>query len=81
MLEVCTRISAERLTDTLWQDPSTAKTCLQAHCSYFDPDNDGIVWPANTFRGFRNIGFNIVLAALAVVVIHGTFSYFTQTSW
>jgi peroxygenase len=56
-------------------------TVLEAHCSYFDPDNDGIVWPANTFRGFRNIGFNIVLAALAVVVIHGTFSYFTQTSW
>jgi peroxygenase len=47
---------------------------LQQHCDFFDTDHDGILWPADTYRGFRAIGFGILISLLAVFVIHGNFS-------
>lgn len=56
-------------------------TTLQAHCSFFDPDGDGVVWPQDTLMGFHAIGFNWLVSVLAVIVLHPTFAYWTQTSW
>ena len=49
--------------------------------AYWDFDNDGIIYPLDTYHGFHNIGFNFVLSFIAVFVIHGTFSYWTSPSW
>lgn len=26
---------------------------LQQHVAFWDPDRDGVIWPGDTFRGFR----------------------------
>ncbi len=35
----------------------------------------------DTFRGFHKLGFNIILSAIAVMVIHGNFFYPTLNSF
>ncbi|KAK2765605.1 hypothetical protein FQN54_008459 [Arachnomyces sp. PD_36] len=55
------------------------QTVLQQHCSFFDPDNDGIIWPLDTYRGFRRLHFNPLISLLAVLIIHANFSYPTVT--
>ncbi|PCH43636.1 Caleosin-domain-containing protein [Wolfiporia cocos MD-104 SS10] len=64
-----------------WAAKHRHQTVLQQHCAYFDPDHDGVVWPLDTFRGFYNLGFNLFLCAIAVVIIHSSFSYATSSSW
>jgi len=49
--------------------------------SFWDRDGDNVIWPADTFVGFRNLGFNGLLSFIAVLVIHGTFSYWSGDSW
>lgn len=44
-------------------------------------DQDGIIWPLDTFRGFRRLGFNLLLSALSMLIIHGNFSYPTVAGW
>ena len=46
-----------------------------------DRDNDGVIYPWDTFVGFRRLGFNLLLSALAVPIVHGTFSLQSQNSW
>ncbi|KAF8635869.1 hypothetical protein AX15_000058 [Amanita polypyramis BW_CC] len=50
-------------------------TALQCHVAFFDTDRDGVIWPRDTYVGFRQLGFNILLSLLAVVIIHLGFSY------
>jgi peroxygenase len=57
------------------------RTVLQQHCDFFDTDHDGILWPRDTYVGFRALGFGILLSLLAVVVIHGNFSWPTVPYW
>ncbi|RDB21536.1 putative peroxygenase 3 [Hypsizygus marmoreus] len=52
-------------------------TALQAHVAFFDPDGDGIIWPLDTFRGFRDLGFGLILSVLSMFIIHGGFSWVT----
>lgn len=33
------------------------------------------MWPLDTFKGFRALGFNILLCLLSVLIIHAGFSY------
>ncbi|KAG0559027.1 hypothetical protein KC19_10G072700 [Ceratodon purpureus] len=54
---------------------------LQQHCQFFDLNNDGIIYPWETYIGFRAIGFNILISFLSMVIINGTFSYNTLDSW
>lgn len=63
--------------------PNTAKdkTVLQSHVDFWDRDRDGIIFPGDTYVGFRRIGFNPLISALAVPFIHGSFSYATSSSW
>ncbi|KAJ7437441.1 Caleosin related protein-domain-containing protein [Mycena galericulata] len=50
---------------------------LQSHVAFFDTDNDGIIWPSDTYKGFRAIGFNPIFALLSMIIIHISFSFFT----
>ncbi|PSC73699.1 inactive purple acid phosphatase 27 [Micractinium conductrix] len=52
-----------------------------AHVAFWDRDGDGVLWPSDTYVGFRKLGFNVFISLLAVPVIHGTFSWWTQNSW
>ncbi|KAI5820543.1 Caleosin related protein-domain-containing protein [Pyronema omphalodes] len=63
---------------TQWNDYATRhshQTVLQQHCAFFDPDNDGVVWPIDTYRGCRDIGFNILISILTVIIVHSFLSY------
>ncbi|PSC73727.1 caleosin CLO3-2 isoform B [Micractinium conductrix] len=61
--------------------PPAAMTVMQQHIAFWDRDNDGMLWPSDTYVGFRKLGFNVFLSAIAVPIIHGTFSWWTQNSW
>eukprot|EP00898_Chlorokybus_atmophyticus_P005415 jgi/Chlat1/5875/Chrsp4S06387 len=56
-------------------------TVLQQHVAYFDLDGDGVIFPYDTYVGFRKIGFNVFLSCLSVLIIHGSFSWVTQDTW
>ncbi|MCO5571602.1 hypothetical protein L7F22_025348 [Adiantum nelumboides] len=56
-------------------------TVLQQHVEFFDRNKDGIIYPWETFEGFRAIGFNYLISFFGMVLINGTMSYATQPSW
>ncbi|GAA6018005.1 hypothetical protein JCM11491_000028 [Sporobolomyces phaffii] len=57
------------------------ESVLQQHVGFFDRDNDGVIWPSDTFVGFHNLGYSLIWCILSVFLIHPTFSYFTLSSW
>lgn len=57
------------------------QTVLQQHCAFFDRDHDGVIWPSDTFRGFHDLGYHVLLCLVAVLVIHANFSYPTVDGW
>ncbi|KAM7213390.1 putative peroxygenase 3 [Rhypophila decipiens] len=54
---------------------------LQQHVIYWDRDNDGVIWPVDTYVGFRELGFNIFFSILAATIIHFGFSYPTRLGY
>jgi peroxygenase len=64
-----------------WAEKHSHQTVLQQHCDFFDRDHDGVLWPQDTFTGFHRLGFGIILSWVAVLVIHGNFSYPTVSGW
>ncbi|KAF2103897.1 Caleosin-domain-containing protein [Rhizodiscina lignyota] len=58
-----------------WAERNKGRTVLQQHCLFFDSDDDGIIWPTDTFHGFHKLGFGILLSLVAVFIIHANFSY------
>jgi len=51
------------------------------HASYWDFDNDGIIWPQDTYVGCRKFGWSPPLAFLAAFIINTNLSYPTCPSW
>ncbi|KAI2628841.1 Caleosin-domain-containing protein [Hypoxylon sp. NC1633] len=49
-------------------------TALQQHVSFFDRDNDGVIWPRDVYHGFRELGFG-TLYSLGSLLIPVFFSY------
>ncbi|KAK4400085.1 putative peroxygenase 4 [Sesamum angolense] len=43
---------------------------LQKHVMFFDRNNDGIIYPSETFQGFRAIGCGVLLSSVAAVFIN-----------
>ncbi|KAF5622086.1 het-E-1 heterokaryon incompatibility protein [Fusarium tjaetaba] len=70
----------EGTTESNWAQRHQDQTVLQQHCDFFDKDHDGVIWPLDTFRGFYQLGYGIILSVISVLVIHGNFSYPTQSS-
>ncbi|KAF5497732.1 putative peroxygenase 3 [Colletotrichum siamense] len=58
-----------------WNKIHRHQTVLQQHCEFFDRDQDGVIWPLDTFVGFYKLGFGLILSTLSVFIIHGNFSY------
>ncbi|XP_023755440.2 peroxygenase isoform X2 [Lactuca sativa] len=54
---------------------------LQQHVAFFDQDDNGIIYPSETFKGFRDIGFNVVACLFFAMLIHGAMSYATLPTW
>lgn len=51
---------------------------LQQHVLFWDRDNDGMIWPTDTFVGFRDLGFNIAFSLLSTFIINFFFSLPTR---
>ncbi|KAH8725505.1 Caleosin related protein-domain-containing protein [Phaeosphaeriaceae sp. PMI808] len=64
-----------------WAAQHAHQTVLQQHCDFFDQDRDGVIWPYDTFVGFRRVGFGIILSVIATFIIHINFSYPTALGW
>lgn len=58
-----------------WAKQHRHQTVLQQHLAFFDPNNDGIIWPLDTYYGFRRLGYSIFLSVLSMFIIHVNFSY------
>ena len=53
-------------------------TVLERHVSYFDPDGDGEITMAQTFRGLRNVGVGVVISCLLTLLINLFLGYLTH---
>ncbi|KAI3517079.1 hypothetical protein L1887_16286 [Cichorium endivia] len=54
---------------------------LQQHVAFFDQDNNGIIFPWETFKGCRDLGFNALASFFFMVFIHMAVSYVTLPTW
>ncbi|KAK4373230.1 hypothetical protein RND71_008614 [Anisodus tanguticus] len=53
-------------------------TPLEKHVMFFDINNDGIIYPSETYQGFRKMGRGIFRSMFAAVLIHITLSHKTR---
>ncbi|KAE9605305.1 hypothetical protein Lal_00025353 [Lupinus albus] len=51
---------------------------LQKHVAFFDRNHDGIIYPSETFQGFRAIGCGILLSTVAAIFINSSLSQKTR---
>jgi len=64
-----------------WAARHKSQTAVQQHCSFFDQDGDGVIWPRDTYNACRQVGWGIFLSALATWIINLNLSYPTQPTW
>ena len=55
-----------------------ARTALELHARYFDPDHDEAVTPAQTLRGMTNLGLPWPVAAPLALIINAFLGYLTR---
>ncbi|KAI1761822.1 Caleosin related protein-domain-containing protein [Hypoxylon sp. FL1150] len=51
---------------------------LSRNAEYFDVDQDGVIWPRDTYAGCRKLGWGITSSSLAMIVLHSALSYPTK---
>ncbi|CAM8891937.1 unnamed protein product [Rhodiola kirilowii] len=64
-----------------WGHKHNNMSVLQQHAAFFDQDGDGIIYPKETFAGFRSIGFNAIASAFLTFLVHAAMSYATLPTW
>ncbi|KAE9595413.1 hypothetical protein Lal_00031228 [Lupinus albus] len=57
------------------------QTVLQKHVTFFDRNHDGLIYPWETFQGFRAIGCGFLLSTVAAVLINGSLSRKTRQAF
>lgn len=45
----------------------TRATALQKHCAFFDLDGDGVLVPWDTFTGFRQLGYGLLMSFIGIL--------------
>ncbi|KAK4777229.1 hypothetical protein SAY86_005917 [Trapa natans] len=55
------------------------QTVLQKHVAFFDRNHDGLIYPWETFTGFRAIGCGIQLSLISAILINFVVSSKTRT--
>uniref|UniRef100_A0A7N0TG95 Peroxygenase 4 n=1 Tax=Kalanchoe fedtschenkoi TaxID=63787 RepID=A0A7N0TG95_KALFE len=51
---------------------------LKKHVAFFDRNHDGVIYPKETYQGFRAIGCGVALSAISAVLINSSLSQKTR---
>ncbi|KAH1233577.1 Peroxygenase 2 [Glycine max] len=65
----------------MWGHKHNDMCILQQHVSFFDLDNNGVVYLLDTYMGFRALSFSVILSFIFSIGIHVNISYPTLPTW
>ncbi|KAF3011281.1 hypothetical protein E8E15_000185 [Penicillium rubens] len=67
--------------DLEWARKCDGYSPLQQHILFWDRDRDGMIFPWDTYNGFRELGFNVIFSVIATFIINVNFSYPTHMAY